>query len=164
MAFEIAELSLPGGARLGIAGLPGRRGEGLADLARIARWGAGLVISATTAEEMARHDMADLGVMLDGFGIAWAHLPIDDFGTPGDAAAWAGLAPRAHGVLDAGGAVLVHCLCGRGRSGMLALRLLVERGEEARAALARLRAVRPGAVETPAQFAWAAAGAGQGGR
>jgi hypothetical protein len=41
---------------------------------------------------------------------------------------------------------------------MIALRILVERGEGGEAALARLRSVRPGAVETPEQLAWASAG------
>ena len=40
---------------------------------------------------------------------------------------------------------------------MIALRLLVERGADPEAALKRLRAVRPGAVETDDQFAWAVA-------
>ncbi len=54
-----------------------------------------------------------------------------------------------------GGRVLVHCMGGCGRSGMALLRLMVESGEPADRALARLRAVRPCAVETPEQLAWA---------
>ncbi|MBR9844091.1 MAG: protein phosphatase, partial [Rhodobacteraceae bacterium] len=50
----------------------------------------------------------------------------------------------------------VHCFGGCGRSGMAIMRLLVEMGEEPEAALARLRAVRPCAVETEAQRLWAA--------
>ena len=51
---------------------------------------------------------------------------------------------------------------GCGRSGTAVLRLMVEAGEEASVALGRLRAVRPCAVETPEQFAWAAGGKGEG--
>ena len=40
---------------------------------------------------------------------------------------------------------------GLGRSGMIAARLLVELGEEPRAAIQRVRQVRPGAIETAAQ-------------
>jgi protein-tyrosine phosphatase len=47
---------------------------------------------------------------------------------------------------------------GCGRSGTAALRLMVEAGENPKAALQRLRAVRPCAVETPEQFQWAAGG------
>jgi len=52
----------------------------------------------------------------------------------------------------------VHCRGGCGRSGMIALRLMIEIGEAADDALARLRAVRPCAVETPQQLRWATAG------
>ena len=41
---------------------------------------------------------------------------------------------------------------------MIALRLLVERGADGHDALANLRSVRPGAVETDDQLAWALAG------
>jgi ADP-ribosyl-[dinitrogen reductase] hydrolase len=43
---------------------------------------------------------------------------------------------------------------GLGRSGMIAARLLVELGEEPRAAIQRVRAVRRGAIETAAQEAY----------
>ncbi|MDH5531227.1 MAG: protein phosphatase, partial [Paracoccaceae bacterium] len=44
---------------------------------------------------------------------------------------------------------------GCGRSGMAVLRLMVEAGEPVDVALIRLRKVRPCAVETDAQLAWA---------
>ena len=53
---------------------------------------------------------------------------------------------------------MIHCFGGCGRSGMAALRLMVEAGEDADEALERLRAVRPCAVETDAQLRWARAG------
>jgi len=158
VAFAIETLNLDAGARLGIAPLPGRSAAALADLAVLARWRPDLVVSTTTAEEMRRHDIGDLAALLEGFGIAHAHFPIRDFATPEKGGGWDVLAPRLHRRLDGGAAVLVHCLAGRGRSGMVLLRLMVERGEAAPAALRRLRALRPGAVETGAQYEWAAAG------
>ena len=95
-----------------------------------------------------------LGARLAEAGIAWRHWPIRDFGVPAGSD-WPRLAAALHSVLDGGGAVLLHCRGGRGRSGMVALRLLVERRAEPRAELARLRAVRSGAVETRAQLRWA---------
>jgi hypothetical protein len=41
---------------------------------------------------------------------------------------------------------------------MAVLRLMIEAGEEPQSALARLRKVRPCAVETEAQMQWALAG------
>jgi protein-tyrosine phosphatase len=65
------------------------------------------------------------------------------------------LAARLHKIRNEGGSILLHCRGGQGRSGMIALRILVERGEEVSVALTRLRSERPGAVETEAQLIWA---------
>lgn len=156
MTFSIATVNLDGGARLGIGPLPGRFGDALADLAVLAKWTPEIVVSMTTAEEMDRHNMGDLGAMLAGMDIAWTHFPVRDFGAPKATRNWAVLSAKLHTVLDAGGGVLLHCYGGQGRSGMVLVRLMVERGWDARTALAEVRAVRPGAVETEAQFQWAA--------
>lgn len=155
MSFAIASIDC-GSGRLGISPLPGRGGAGLVDLASIARWQPNIVISMTESAEMQRHNMDDLGGLLEQFGIDWVHFPIRDFGAPEGMADWPALSRRLHKVLDQSGAILAHCYGGHGRSGMVLLRLMVERGEDAKAALNRLRAVRPGAVETDAQYEWAA--------
>ena len=61
--------------------------------------------------------------------------------------------------LDAGENILVHCRGGLGRAGMIAARLLVETGGvEPEVAIERVRAVRPGAIETGAQERWVRTG------
>jgi ADP-ribosyl-[dinitrogen reductase] hydrolase len=47
--------------------------------------------------------------------------------------------------------VLVHCRGGLGRAGTIAARLLVELGMEPTKAIASVRGVRPGAIETSEQ-------------
>ncbi len=157
MTFQIAQIDMIGGGRAGISPLPGRDGKALADLSTIARWGADIVVSMTTMAEMARFGMEDLGRELALMDIAHAHFPIADFNAPPPDAPWADLSARLHATLDRGGKVLLHCMAGRGRSGMVALRLMVERGQAPDDALARLRAARPGAVETVSQMEWATA-------
>jgi protein-tyrosine phosphatase len=156
MALVIAELACAGG-RLAIAPLPGRGGAFDADLGDLIRWGPDMVISMTTAEEMAARGADALGAEMAGRGTPWHHLPVTDYGTPeGDTAArWPAVADDALATLRRGGRVLVHCMGGCGRSGMVALRLMVMAGEDPAAALTRLRAERPCAVETEAQFIWA---------
>ena len=156
--FPIATVYLDDGGRIGICPLPGGRGDLSGDLAVIKAWRPSVVLSMTERPEMEACGSGDLGLLLADAGIAWKHLPIRDFGSPvgASAAAWPELSTLLHGHLERGAGVLVHCRGGQGRSGMIALRLLVERGEEAKAALGRLRHVRPGAVETEEQFAWAA--------
>jgi hypothetical protein len=158
-AFTIATVPLAGGGRIGISQIPGRTGEYASDLKAIAAWGADAVVSMTDRIEMEARGCSDLGLRLASMQIGWFHLPIRDFGGPSgeNEGGWPELSARLHAILDGRGAVLVHCHGGHGRSGMVALRLLVERGEEPEAALHRIRAVRPGAVQTESQYRWAAA-------
>lgn len=152
--FTIAEVRI-GAGRGALCPLPADAGARAALLA----WRPDLVVSMTPADEMAAHGCADLPAWLGAQGIAWASLPVTDFGAPDHGADWRALSARSHALLDTGGRVLAHCRGGCGRSGMVVLRLMVERGEDGRAALERLRAARPCAVETEGQLAWAVAGA-----
>ncbi len=107
---------------------------------------------------MLQHRAQDFGSDIQSRASRWVHLPIEDFGAPTSAVeeAWPGVSAAARHALAGGGRVLVHCRGGCGRSGMVVLRLMVECGERADKALERLRALRPCAVETDAQLAWAA--------
>lgn len=156
MVVKIAELTLRQGW-LGICPMPGRSGDYAPDVAKIAAWGPDLVLTMTGLDELRVLGASSLGADLSAQGIGWLHRPVADFGIPGRhvQAAWPELTSRAHAILSRGGKVLAHCLGGCGRSGTVLLRLMVEAGEDPKAALTRLRAVRPCAIETPAQFAWA---------
>ena len=72
---------------------------------------------------------------------------------PAFEAGWPTVAATVHRLLAAGEQVLIHCHGGRGRSGLVAARLLIDRGMDAPAALATVRRARPGAVETAGQEA-----------
>lgn len=89
-------------------------------------------------------------------GIVWLHAPIPDVSIPGPAfeMAWKTIGPRLTERLREGGAVVVHCRGGLGRAGMVAAKLITIMGEDPRAAIERVRAVRPGAIETPEQEAY----------
>lgn len=151
MRLTIAEIGV-GQGHLGICAMPGRAGFYQADLITLRHWQPALVITFTTAEEL--HRIApDLPQDLAEAGIGWAHLPIPDYGIPGQG--WNDISRRAHVELAKANKVLLHCMGGCGRSGSAALRLMVEAGEPPEAALTRLRQARPCAVETPEQFAWA---------
>lgn len=159
-SLAIAELSA-GGGRLGICPMPGRGGDYAGDLAALLDWAPTLVLTMTETAELARAGAGKLPEHLTRAGIDWRHLPIPDFNAPPatTAARWLAASRAARDALAHGYGVLVHCHGGCGRSGMAVLRLMVELGESPEAALVRLRAVRPCAVETDAQFAWAAEGA-----
>jgi hypothetical protein len=158
--FAIHAVAITSGGLIGIARLPGRSGDLAGDVATIAAWGADIVVSMTEGAEMHAKGGGGLPAALAARSIAWRHFPIVDYGAPhDDAARWPPLAAELHAVLARGGRVLAHCAGGCGRSGMVAMRLLVESGSTPEAALERLRTVRPCAVETAAQEAWAESGA-----
>lgn len=157
--FVIHALPVAGGI-LAIAPLPGRGGGYADDLAHIRDWKPALVMSMTTQDELRAAGAQDIGAHLQDAGTRWAHLPVADFAQPGpqDEDAWHATSRTALAALQGGGRVLIHCKGGCGRSGMAALRLMVEAGEDADSALKRLRAVRSCAVETDAQLKWALRG------
>ena len=155
--FVIATLDLEEGGRLGVCPLPGRYTPLEQDLATIVSWGPVAVLSMTEKEEMDEFGSWVLGDVLAERGVKWLHLPVRDYSGPnGDnASQWQTFSPQLHQALDAGGGIILHCRGGIGRSGMIALRLMVERGVDPDEALKRLRTVWPGAVETDAQRLWA---------
>lgn len=144
---------------IGVCPLPGRLSPFLDDLTSVLEWNPAMVVSMTETAEMAAKGADKLGRLLQPHGIGWSHLPIRDYGAPNRESTeqWPALSQCLHTILENDDRMLLHCYGGQGRSGMIALRLLVERGEAPETALARLRAVRPGAVETDAQYKWAAA-------
>jgi len=155
-----------GGGTLALAPLPGAGGAYAADMAHLRDWCPALVISLTTEAEMVAAGAGSLPFDVQESGARWMGMPVADYGVPeaAQAADWSQASAAARAALAGGGRVLVHCRAGCGRAGMAVLRLMVEVGEDADAALKRLRAVRPCAVETGAQMAWACAAAGRNGR
>lgn len=160
--FTIAELPL-GAGRIGLCPLPGRTGDYAGDLAALKAWRPDIVLTLVSEIELEAGGAEDLARDLRQGGIAWWHLPVTDFRSPcnGTASLWPAFSQAARGALARGGRVLAHCYGGCGRSGMALMRLMVDAGEDPPSALARLRKVRPCAVETAAQAAWAS-GEGQG--
>jgi protein-tyrosine phosphatase len=130
------------------------------DLDAIVQWGAGLVLTLLEEQEMALLRIAKLGDEIRQRDMEWLHLPIRDQSAPTPAFdnAWPTHSERARNMLNDGKNIVVHCRGGLGRAGMIAARLLVELGDPPDVAIARVRAVRPGAVETSEQERWVAAG------
>jgi len=122
-------------------------------------WEPALVLTMTTGEELAHAGAGTIGADLAAAGVVWRHLPVPDFSAPPPETVrrWPEASGLAHEILSNGGKILAHCFGGCGRSGMAVMRLMVEAGEEPVRALARLRQVRPCAVESAAQQGWAAA-------
>lgn len=98
-----------------------------------------------------RVETCDDAVALEEHGIELLHLPTEDTCAVSlpmldEGVAW--VAAR----LARGGRVLVHCQHGIGRSALLALCVLVERGDEPLAALARAKQARSKVSPSPSQL------------
>lgn len=148
----------PGWGRLLISRCPGRTDldhDLDYDLDAIQRAGAKAVVTLTTQEELDELGVAALGAAVVARGMDWLHLPIEDFGAPdaGWEETWREGGRLVRSMIRDGHSVHLHCRAGCGRSGMIAARLLAELGAEPGAAIARVRAARPCAVETEEQEA-----------
>jgi ADP-ribosylglycohydrolase/protein-tyrosine phosphatase len=153
-----------GAGCIGMTFSPGKKGPSVfgdswdrdleADLAVIAAWSPTVVVTLIEAEEFTILQTPRLGEAFRAAGLEWRHLPIRDLNAPDPRfeRAWTFAGAELRDLLSRGGRVLVHCRGGRGRTGLVACRLLTELGEPAEAALRRVRAAREGAVETKPQI------------
>jgi ADP-ribosyl-[dinitrogen reductase] hydrolase len=123
------------------------------DVRAIATWGARAVVTLLEDAEMEKLGVRGLGDAVARNGMQWVHLPIPDGSIPDAAFAekWKTAGAHLEAIVRAGGRVLVHCRGGLGRSGTIAARMLVELGATPDDAIARVRAARPGAIETEEQ-------------
>jgi protein-tyrosine phosphatase len=163
--LQIAELPIGAGV-IGLTLCPGKRGASLSgswwerdlalDVAAIAAWGARAVVTLIETQEFTGLGVEALPEAVRSAGIAWHHLPIEDVSVPDQRFEqhWRTVWPRLHGRLNDGERVLVHCRGGLGRAGTVAALMLIESGESPERAIARVRAVRPGAIETAEQETW----------
>ena len=163
----IPAVAIPGGGRIAITLCPGKRQphaatgpwdrDLAADLDAIKAFRADVLITLMETKELADAAVPvnDLAHASAARGIKWLHLPIVDFQAPTDAfeAAWMQHNEELHGILRGGGSVVAHCRGGRGRSGLVAARLLIELGWEPEAAITAIRTANPKAIETPVQEA-----------
>ena len=123
------------------------------DLDAVSKFGTAALITLVEQHEIDDLQVSSIGEETLRRHMQWLHLPIRDVSVPGPdfEAAWQVHGPGLRARLRDGFNVVVHCKGGLGRAGTIAARLLVELGIEPDEAVARVRAKRPGAIETPAQ-------------
>lgn len=123
------------------------------DLDKVRDWGAQAVVTLVEREELRLLRVENLGDEVMRRGMRWLHLPIVDMSIPGARfeAEWTIAGHELHAMLRRRSDILVHCRGGLGRAGTTAARLLVELGMAPGEAIAAVRAVRPGAIETAQQ-------------
>ena len=90
---------------------------------------------------------------LRSFGIASRHFPIVDMGVPA-LAPTARLCGEMEKRIKGGVGVAVHCHAGLGRTGTVLAALLIWQHQSAADAIARVRGIIDGAIQSPAQMAF----------
>ena len=157
-SFSISEVTVEQGV-IGLSPAPGRDGEYAGDLSALLAWRPTTVISLIEPHEFAKVGAVALSGDLEKAAVKQIQFSIVDFDTPSadQANELAVLEQHQLEGLAQGHRVLIHCMGGCGRSGMIALRLMIASGQHPDEALAALRTARPCAIETDAQMAWALA-------
>lgn len=159
--LQIAEVLLePNEGRLGLTLCPGKK-DPLAnwdrdlnqDLRVIRDWGGTTVVTLIEDHEFRLLHIENLEQQVRAEEMDWMHLSIRDVDVPDQRFEdrWVSEGPKLHNRLDAGDRILIHCRGGLGRTGLVAARILVERGCDPQSAIRRIRAVRPHAIETAKQ-------------
>ncbi|MGA1372714.1 MAG: hypothetical protein ACO3Z6_14015 [Pseudomonadales bacterium] len=159
-------IALPQAGWIGMTHCPGRRGldsEGhdwrrdlRADLDRLI--GLGTTTLVTLIEE---HEFETLGVpdlpRLAASGLVWIHIPVANMAAPDPRSlrAWRSARDPLLNRLRADERVVFHCAAGLGRTGAFVAKLLVDvYGVQGSEALRRVRAARPGTIESAPQEAF----------
>ncbi len=124
---ELAAMARPGGTS--------------ADAAALKGMGVGAVVTLTAWEWRAA---------AEGEGLDYLHLPMPDFSPPGPEQV-DDFIRFCEGAAARGRAVAVHCLAGRGRTGTMVACYLVSKGAAPEEAMALVRSLRPGSIETATQ-------------
>lgn len=124
--------------RLAGSGRPGLLGPFEEDVAFIRRSGFGLMVTLTEQPSPAIE------------GISPLHFPIDDMGIPTPRLCEAACRTIVAAIED-GTRVLLHCRAGMGRTGLMAACVLITLGSSAEAALAEVRRINPGYIQSAAQ-------------
>lgn len=156
-SFEITEVGTRSGfPLLAMGACPGTRDRTfrpellVVDAEEIARWGPAAVLSLIKPGDVQGLDLETLSFEVRRHGIGFLHLPLGPDEMPDEAfeRRWEELRPRLVAALGHKRRLFVACPDGRGRSGIVTARLLIEAGADAADAIAAVQKASPGSLGT----------------
>ncbi|WP_261858084.1 phosphatase domain-containing putative toxin [Photobacterium sanguinicancri] len=155
-------LPLADSGKLLLTPCPGTKEADLASsIADLKAEGATVVLTALEMNDLPNDGVQALADACKDAGLAWFHLPIEDDCAPAEGfdENWTAANQAAQRALDNGEAVVAHCKGGSGRTGLIAARIMLDRGVDVKTAVAQIQVLRPGAftrqahIDYIAQFA-----------
>lgn len=125
----------------------------LASLKQLKAAGANVLVTLMTDAEMAEHNVVNIAACTGKMGLTWIHLPIEDENVPKAEfeQKWQACRAELHESLSDGGGVAIHCKGGSGRTGLIAARLMLEKGLSLEQIIPSIQTLRPRAFYFPAQ-------------
>ncbi len=134
---------------------PGTKDADLStSLQQLKSQGAVAVVTALDDHELAEKQVSALGDLVGQLGMKWFQIEIEDDCAPDQffAAKWQQINDELHGVLNQGGKVVLHCMGGSGRTGILAAHILLEKGWTLPKVIEEIQTLRPNAFQKPSQL------------
>ncbi|MCL6268854.1 cyclin-dependent kinase inhibitor 3 family protein [Sansalvadorimonas sp. 2012CJ34-2] len=137
------------GGKIGMTPCPGTKKASLdASLIVLKDEGVEAVLTLMMADEMERNNVSDLDEKVTQHGMKWFHLPIRDDQAPGEEfrEGWDKYRNQVHDLLSKGKHIAIHCKGGSGRTGLIAIQILLERGVSLEDASLLVKSQRPKAL------------------
>ncbi|MGF1703799.1 phosphatase [Photobacterium makurazakiensis] len=141
-------LPLADSGKLLLTPCPGTKEASLQEsLLELKAAGATAVFTALEPTDLPNDGLTKLAEACQELGMKWYHLPIEDDCAPGASfdANWAEANKAAQALLDKGDSLVIHCMGGSGRTGLIAARIMLSRGAELQSTITQIQALRPGA-------------------
>ncbi|RJG47732.1 phosphatase domain-containing protein [Motilimonas pumila] len=150
MAHPITELPLDTGAKLLLTPCPGTKDASLKQaISELKAAGASGILTMMQSQELAKHQVTELGNETLSQDLMWFHLPVEDDEAPLADFEQAFTQHKAAiiAALKQGQNLALHCKGGNGRTGLVAAILLLEIGVELEQAIAQVQAVKPKSLQ-----------------
>lgn len=158
MSHPFSILAMPDGAgSLIFTPCPGTQDESLQQaLGTLKNAGASAIVSLMSDAELTHNGVGELGQEVQAAGLARYQLPIEDDEAP-DAefeTRWQKALPALSKLLDANRAIAIHCKGGSGRTGLVAAKLMIDRGVPRTRAVELVQQLRPRAIQKPSHVSY----------
>ncbi|WP_330212579.1 cyclin-dependent kinase inhibitor 3 family protein [Pseudomonas sp. Z18(2022)] len=158
MSHPFSILAMPDGTgTLIFTPCPGTQDEPLQQaLGTLKNAGARAIVSLMADTELTQNGVGELGRQVQAAGLAWFQLPIEDDEAP-DAefeAKWQKALPALSELLEANQAIAIHCKGGSGRTGLVAAKLMIDRGCSRTRAVELVQQLRPRAIQKPSHVSY----------